>query len=176
MNLFEASEPGHSAFKRSTVMEKRITVASTQALLDPLCREDERDFQVVFSDRSPKLLQGKYVVRLKLIVLYPKSCPDEFELEAVALHELAHHLCRKRNEAELSALFHQGKRVPRHGPAFKKILEELVRDFNSRYEEWLPGKMIFEGNRATSSPRFRTPEEAILEIIFGKQGEESTNP
>ena len=148
-------------------MKQKITAAHVKALIDPLCNEDERDFRLIFSERRPRWLKGKYVIRRKLIVLYPRNCRQEFDLEATALHELTHHLVWKRNDADLNALFYQGKRVPRHGRVFKTILEELVREFNFRYGELLPGKMVFEKGRATSGPRFLTPEETLLDILFG---------
>ncbi len=132
-----------------------MTAALIKTFLDSFCEENERDFSVVLSKRSPRQLKGKYVIRKKLIVLYPKSSENPFELEQTALHELAHHLCWKRNEAQLLALRHQGKRLPRHGREFKDIYYDLLAALDWRHEE-----------TSEPFPSRQTPEEKLFFAIF----------
>src|SRR5207245_9529642 len=85
----------------------------------------------------------------------PKSSENHCELEQTALHDLAHHLCSKRNEAQRLALRQQGKRLPRHGREFKDIYYDLLAALDWRREE-----------TSEPFPSRQTPEEKLFLAIF----------
>ena len=141
-----------------------MTASNMKIFLDSFVIEAERDFGVVFRRKKRKSCLGIYNNVQHRITIYQHS-DGIAKLITTGLHELAHHLLWKRKIIWLVDLLRNGKRRPTHGKEFRKILDQLVASFNSRYEDRLRGSLVVNRRRRVSTPSFVTFEDQAVEKL-----------
>jgi len=79
---------------------------------------------------------------------------NRFELLAIGLHELAHHLTWEFNGDVYASRDGEEKHIRHHGKEFLRHLKTLVREFNLRYGDRVKGMMFCSSRKTTHSPAF----------------------
>lgn len=117
-------------------------------------RPDTEEFDLLFSGKSSKKVNGLYKPDSREIIIHNKNFTEESALLYTAVHEFAHHIHFTESVTPV------GSRS--HTTAFRRILHTLL----ARGEE-----MGILENLFTSDPEFRSLTEEIKGKCLNRQGE-----